>query len=79
MLTLGSSMDDIIPVISIVGGLLVALSFIVGQVIRSMSKHRCQEQSRREIAAYVSEGSMSADEGARLLDAGFGPQRRSKR
>mgnify|MGYP003336012767 CR=1 FL=1 len=48
-----------IPIIAIlVGGL------------KSILDTRARERTRQEIAAYVAEGSMSADEGERLLRAG---------
>ena len=40
------------------------------KTIRSVFSTRASEQSRREIAAYVAEGSISTEEAARLLDAG---------
>jgi hypothetical protein len=60
----------IIIVIGAAGMVLVAVSSVVGGVIQSVLKTREKERSRREIAAYIAEGSMSADEGERLLDAG---------
>jgi len=40
---------------------------VLGGIIGGVMKHRQFERSRREIAAYVAEGSMSPDEGERLL------------
>ena len=48
-----------IPIIAIVMGCLT--SILTG---------RARERTRQEIAAYVAEGSISAEEGARLLAAG---------
>ncbi len=70
MVTLGSIENDIIPLIAIGGTMLMLIVGIVGGVIKSVFKTRSREQSRREIAAYVAEGSMSAEEGERLMRAG---------
>lgn len=60
---------DEVPVIAIGGGILVAVVSIVFGSVRRMVQTREREQSRREIAAYVAEGSMSAEDGERLLKA----------
>ncbi|MCW5775256.1 MAG: hypothetical protein KIS87_02250 [Phycisphaeraceae bacterium] len=52
------------------GGLLVAVVWIVFATIHGLVKSRERERSRREIAAYVAEGSMTAEEGERLMKAG---------
>ena len=61
---------DIIPLVAIVGGLLVAIVAIVFGTISSTRKSARREETRREIAAYVAEGSMTAEEGERLMKAG---------
>jgi len=60
----------IIAALAISGGLLVGTISVVGGLIAGIVTTRSKEQSRREIAAYVAEGSMSPDEGERLLNAG---------
>jgi hypothetical protein len=40
---------------------------VVGGIIGDVAKKRQFERSRREIAAYIAEGSMSPEEGERLL------------
>jgi hypothetical protein len=47
----------------IVAGITVAT---IGKVIRSCAR----ERTRRDIAAYIAEGSMTADQGERLMKAG---------
>ena len=67
MLTLGAFLDDYF------GGILfflfcggwVALHY-GAQIIKSVS----HERSRREIAAYIAEGSMTPEQGERLLRVG---------
>lgn len=71
MVTLASDVEDFIPILAISGGIVVMIISIVGGIIRKTLATRSREQSRREIAAYVAEGSMSAEEGERLLRAGL--------
>lgn len=52
----------------VVAGVVTLLGILLG-VVHSMYKTRQTEQSRREIAAYVAEGSMSPEDAERLLTA----------
>lgn len=60
----------LIPVIAIGGSLFVAMFSMVMCTVKTVTKTKEKERSRREIAAYIAEGSISADEGERLLNAG---------
>lgn len=62
-----SAMDNNWVIATIVGvvGFLLFLS-----IIARMSRTNEQEKTRREVAAYVAEGSMTPEEGERLLNAG---------
>lgn len=62
--------DDFIKAIAIIGGLTVAIVAIITSAIRKTLITRAREQSRREIAAYVAEGSISPDDAAKLLAKG---------
>lgn len=66
LLTLADSDKEIV----LIGGIVIALVAIIFSFVRSMVIGTTREQSRREIAAYVAEGSMTADEGERLIRAG---------
>ncbi len=59
-----------IPLVAICGGLLVAVISIISNGISRAVQTRHREESRREIAAYVAEGTMSPDDAFRLLEAG---------
>ena len=62
---------DAAPLI-IIGAVIVcctALSMI-GKTVRSVSR----ERTRREIAAYIAEGSMTPEQGERLMNAGGSKQ-----
>ena len=71
MLTLGANMGEVIPVLAIGGGLAIAAMGIVAGTIKSLHKTKSREESRREIAAYVAEGSISPQDGERLMEAGM--------
>jgi small neutral amino acid transporter SnatA (MarC family) len=62
-------MTLLIPIISVAGGLLVVIVAITMGIARKISQEKQQEESRREIAAYVAEGSMSPEDAERLLKA----------
>jgi hypothetical protein len=70
MLTIGNIDGNLIPIVAIVGGLSIALVAIVFGAIKSIMQAKAHEESRREIAAYVAEGSISPEDGARLIEAG---------
>jgi hypothetical protein len=48
----------------------VALVAIIGGYITKMVTTYSRERSRREIAAYIAEGSMTPEQGERLMAAG---------
>lgn len=68
--TLANLDDNLIPLFAIVGGILVAVVAIISAMVKSASTRRQIEESRREIAAYVAEGSISPDDAERLINAG---------
>lgn len=48
----------------------VAITWIGFATVESIIKRLSRERSRREVAAYIAEGSMSAEQGEKLLAAG---------
>jgi len=52
-----------------VGGVIAILSIFFGS-ITSVTKTKEREKSRREISAYIAEGSMTPEDGERLMNAG---------
>jgi hypothetical protein len=52
---------------------LIAVVWIVFGTTASMSKRRAIERTRRELAAYVAEGSICPDDAERLIRAGGYP------
>jgi hypothetical protein len=49
---------------------LIVVVVTIGRTITKTASTRQREQSRREIAAYVAEGSISPDDAVRMLAAG---------
>ena len=63
-------LDNIIPIIAIGGSMLLAFVGILAGTVRRIVLGRSVEQSRREIAAYVAEGTVSPEDAVKLLAAG---------
>ena len=65
-------MEDtaIIGLVGLGGSLLVALMFVIMRAAVNINRVKEAETSRRESAAYVAEGSMTPEDGERLLAAG---------
>jgi len=59
-----------VPLGAILFGCGAAAIGAVANALTSISDTRSHEQSRREIAAYVAEGSLTPDDAERLLNAG---------
>jgi len=67
MTELINALGDSIVIVII--GAVAAIAIVLGAV-RSMVGTSARERSRREIAAYIAEGSMTAEQGERLMKAG---------
>ena len=62
--------SEVVMLISFAGiGGLIAIVGISFGTLKSILQNRARERTRSEIAAYVAEGSMTADEGERILKA----------
>ncbi len=72
--------EDAMMVVLFGGGFVVAIVAIITEAVRKTMQTRAREESRREIAAYVAEGTISPDDAAKLLAAGgsFGDQIKNK-
>jgi hypothetical protein len=70
MLTLANDMKDLIPLVAVAGGFAVAIFGIVSGTVKYTVRTKQREESRREIAAYVAEGSITPEDAQRLLEAG---------
>lgn len=67
---LTSDTGAFIALIAISGSLTIATISIIGAFVSGVTRHAQSERTRREIAAYVAEGSMTPEQGERLLSAG---------
>ena len=59
-----------IPIVAIAGGVLASIVSNVTKSMQQSSETKQREESRREVAAYIAEGSMTPEEGERILRAG---------
>lgn len=64
MLTLAETSE----IVFIVGGGIAVTAILTSAIVR-IAKTSARERSRREIAAYIAEGTMSPEQGERLLKA----------
>ena len=65
-----ASIGEGFVLIAIAGGLGIAVLSIVLGIVRDIAMNRQREISRRELAAYVAEGTMTAADAERLMTAG---------
>jgi hypothetical protein len=70
MFTTLASGDEAMMVVLFGAPFSVAIVAIIAGTVRKTVQARAREESRREIAAYVAEGSISADDATKLLAAG---------
>jgi len=70
VLTLADIQGEMIPIIAIGGAFAVAITVVVFNTIARICRSRDVERSRREISAYIAEGSISPDEGEQMMNAG---------
>lgn len=65
---------EAVAALAVGGGLLVAIVSIITTAFNRKHEITQREQSRREIAAYVAEGTITPDQAERLLAAGKRPK-----
>ncbi|MEM9559543.1 MAG: hypothetical protein AAF995_04495 [Planctomycetota bacterium] len=71
--------DGLTGVLIVGMGCMVGMTAIVFGIMAGISERKQLEESRRELAAYVAEGSMTPDDAERLLEAGSpGARKRRK-
>lgn len=64
-----AAMPFMIPIVAIVGSFIMVCVICIAESIRKASDRKHLEESRREIAAYIAEGSMTPEQGERLMKA----------
>ena len=67
---LASDVGEPAMVVLFGGGFVVAIVAIIAEAFRKTAQTKAREESRREIAAYVAEGTISPDDAAKLLASG---------
>lgn len=61
---------DLIPILAIGGGLIIAAIAIIFGAIKSMVVGTAKEKTKQELAAYVASGSLDADKAVAMINAG---------
>ncbi|MEM7754361.1 MAG: hypothetical protein AAF297_01860 [Planctomycetota bacterium] len=61
---------ELIPIIAIGGGIFCFIVWIIATMITTIVHKSAEESTRRELAAYIAEGSMTTEEAERILKAG---------
>jgi len=62
--------DMLIPITAIGLGSVIAIVAIISGMIRAVAIGRAREQTKRELAAYVAEGSLDPDKAVAMINAG---------
>lgn len=68
--SMAQRMDLVIPIVAIVAGSLVAIVAIIFTATRAIVVGRAKEQTKRELAAYVAEGTLDPDKAVAMINAG---------
>ena len=68
-LSLANDPGLLIPIIAVGGGLIMVIIAIIFNMSKQIAITKEREKSRREIAAYIAEGSMTPEDGAKLMSA----------
>jgi hypothetical protein len=69
MLFLASEAGDIAAFAAVIGAFAVPIIAIIAGVIHSTAKTRYREETKRELAAYVAEGTLRPEDAERILRA----------
>jgi hypothetical protein len=64
------SRGDLIPVIAIAGGLIIAAIAIIFGSVKSMVVGTAKEKTKQELAAYVAAGTLDPDKAVAMINAG---------
>ena len=59
-----------VTIMAISGACLIAIVAIVGCVIGGVVRNRAREATKRELAAYVAEGTLDPDQAVAMINAG---------
>lgn len=73
---LASVSGEDIATIAVTGGIAIAIVGMILGTVRKTVQTKEREQTRREVAAYIAEGSMTPEQGERILTAKEGKTRK---
>ena len=63
--------DNFIAIVAITLGSMMGLSCIIGGTIGGVMKTRAKELTKRELAAYVAEGTLDPDKAIMMINSGM--------
>lgn len=66
-ITLGTDMGDMVPIIIPLAGMVFALIVITIGALKGHLETRERERTKREVAAYMAEGSITSEDAERIL------------
>jgi hypothetical protein len=64
-----SDAGEVIPIIAVSGSIIVAILWTLASFIKGLHRQSKMAQVQREIAAYVAEGSITPQDGERMMKA----------
>lgn len=64
-----SDAGEVIPIVAVCGSMLVAILWVITSFIKGLHRQSKRAQVQREIAAYVAEGSITPQDGERMMKA----------
>ena len=64
---IGMNPGDLIPILAIGGGMLIALVAITFGILGRILETKARESTKRELAAYIAEGSMTPEDAETIL------------
>ncbi len=78
MITALTDRGMIIPVGAIIFGCSIPIGSVFANSIRGSIVGKAREEARREVAAYVAEGSMTPEDAERILNAGRSKEKKNR-
>ncbi len=63
--------ENFVAILAVTVGCVVGVVGIIGGTISSVTRSKAREQTKRELAAYVAEGTIDPDKAVAILNAGM--------
>lgn len=74
MMYMLGSVEEVVGVVAVGGGLAVAIVAIIFGAAKKMVQTTARERTKREVAAYVAEGTMTPEQAQQILRADMPPR-----